>query len=104
MDDLSVMDGSQQAVEPVSQSMSMDSNVSQASRETACGDVNDSTGADFKPLEFPLDLKARESQLIIETLKQNSGHRQKTAEDLNISPRTLRYKIAKLKELGVAVP
>lgn len=64
--------------------------------------------ANFKPLEFPveapLDLKARETQLILETLQKNSGHRQKTAEDLNISPRTLRYKIAKLKELGVSVP
>ncbi|WEJ63376.1 sigma-54-dependent transcriptional regulator [Thiomicrorhabdus lithotrophica] len=59
---------------------------------------------DFKPIELPMDLKARETQLILETLRQNSGHRQKTAEALNISPRTLRYKIAKLKEQGVDVP
>ncbi|MDG6773348.1 sigma-54 dependent transcriptional regulator [Thiomicrorhabdus sp. ZW0627] len=50
------------------------------------------------------DLKAREIALILETLQQNNGHRQKTAETLNISPRTLRYKIAKLKEQGVEVP
>ncbi len=59
---------------------------------------------DFKPVEYPLDLKARETQLILETLKLNGGHRQKTAEILNISPRTLRYKLARLKEQGVAVP
>ena len=59
---------------------------------------------DFKPLELPMDLKARETEMILETLRQNSGHRQKTAEALNISPRTLRYKIAKLKEQGVDVP
>jgi len=59
---------------------------------------------DFKAIELPMDLKARETHLILETLKQNSGHRQKTAEALNISPRTLRYKIAKLKEQGVEVP
>ncbi|MDX1352853.1 MAG: sigma-54 dependent transcriptional regulator [Thiomicrorhabdus sp.] len=59
---------------------------------------------DFKPLELPMDLKARETQMILETLRHNSGHRQKTAEALNISPRTLRYKIAKLKEQGVDVP
>lgn len=53
---------------------------------------------------LPLDLKARETHLILETLRQNDGHRQKTAEALNISPRTLRYKIAKLKEQGVEVP
>ncbi len=58
----------------------------------------------FKPLEYPLDLKARETQLILETLRQNGGHRQKTAEILNISPRTLRYKLAKLKEQGVEIP
>lgn len=50
------------------------------------------------------DLRAREVALILETLKQFNGHRQKTAETLNISPRTLRYKIAKLKEQGVEVP
>ncbi len=50
-----------------------------------------------------LDLKARETQLIIETLKSFAGHRQKTSEALNISPRTLRYKIAKLKEEGIEV-
>ncbi len=58
----------------------------------------------FKPLEYPLDLKARETQLILETLRKNGGHRQKTAEILNISPRTLRYKLAKLKEQGVEIP
>ncbi|GKT11133.1 MAG: two-component system, response regulator FlrC [Thiomicrorhabdus sp.] len=51
-----------------------------------------------------LDLKARETNLILETLRHNGGHRQKTAEVLNISPRTLRYKLAKLKEQGVEVP
>lgn len=50
------------------------------------------------------DLRVREVELILETLKQFNGHRQKTAETLNISPRTLRYKIAKLKEQGVDVP
>lgn len=66
--------------------------------------VDEVTQESFKPVELPMDLKARETQLILETLKQNSGHRQKTAEALNISPRTLRYKIAKLKEQGVDVP
>ncbi|MDG6777630.1 sigma-54 dependent transcriptional regulator [Thiomicrorhabdus sp. zzn3] len=54
--------------------------------------------------DLPTDLKAREVALILETLKQHNGHRQKTAETLNISPRTLRYKLAKLKEQGVDVP
>ncbi|MDX1346920.1 MAG: sigma-54 dependent transcriptional regulator [Thiomicrorhabdus chilensis] len=55
-------------------------------------------------LEANKGLKAREEALILETLQFHNGHRQKTAETLNISPRTLRYKIAKLKEQGVDVP
>ncbi len=62
----------------------------------------------YEPVEetsqLPTDLKARETQLIIDTLKMNAGHRQKTAEALNISPRTLRYKLAKLKEQGFDIP
>lgn len=51
-----------------------------------------------------VDLKAREIELILTVLKRNNGHRQKTADDLNLSPRTLRYKLAKLKEQGVDIP
>ena len=75
--------------------------------DDVCEGVEESENTEstnFKPLELPMDLKARETEMILETLRQNSGHRQKTAEALNISPRTLRYKIAKLKEQGVDVP
>lgn len=60
-----------------------------------------STAADISPAST--DLKEREVQIILETLKANNGHRQKTAEALNISPRTLRYKLAKFKEQGLEV-
>ncbi|WP_319381561.1 sigma-54 dependent transcriptional regulator [Thiomicrorhabdus sp.] len=52
---------------------------------------------------LPTDLKARENELILQTLQRFDGHRQKTAEALNISPRTLRYKLARLKEQGFEV-
>lgn len=74
------------------------------SSESKAGLNKEAEADDFKPLEYPMDLKAREMQLILETLRQNNGHRQKTAEALSLSPRTLRYKIAKLKEQGVDVP
>ncbi len=67
-------------------------------------DSSSSAGLASGDADLPTDLKARETQLILDTLKQNGGHRQKTAEALNISPRTLRYKLAKLKEQGVDVP
>lgn len=46
------------------------------------------------------DLKTQEMNLILATLKKHHGHRQKTADELNLSARTLRYKLAKYKELG----
>lgn len=64
-------------------------------------DNNGALVADENP--YSTDLKEREAQIILETLKANNGHRQRTAEALNISPRTLRYKLAKFKEQGLDV-
>ncbi len=50
------------------------------------------------------DLKDRETEVIIETLKAFAGSRKKTAEKLGISPRTLRYKLAKLRDSGAELP
>ncbi|MCP4492709.1 MAG: sigma-54-dependent Fis family transcriptional regulator [Gammaproteobacteria bacterium] len=50
------------------------------------------------------DLRDRETEVIIETLRGFKGSRKKTAEKLGISPRTLRYKLARLRETGAAVP
>lgn len=54
--------------------------------------------------ECVVDLKSRETEVILETLKKFNGQRQKTAEALKLSPRTLRYKLAKLKEQGYEIP
>lgn len=45
-----------------------------------------------------------ESRVILDTLDRFGGNRKNTAEKLGISPRTLRYKLAKLKGEGVAIP
>jgi two-component system response regulator FlrC len=50
------------------------------------------------------DLKARERELIIATLRITGGSRKLTAERLGISPRTLRHKLQHLKAAGVDVP
>jgi two-component system response regulator FlrC len=50
------------------------------------------------------DLRDREEEVILETLRQFKGSRKKTAEKLGISPRTLRYKLARLREAGAPVP
>jgi len=46
-------------------------------------------------------LKQKEFQLIIDVLKEENGSRGKTAEKLGISARTLRYKLAKMRECGI---
>jgi two-component system response regulator FlrC len=50
------------------------------------------------------DLKSVEEQMILDALRNGGGSRKNAAEILGISPRTLRYKIAKLREAGIAVP
>ena len=50
------------------------------------------------------DLRDRETEVILETLRNFKGSRKKTAEKLGISPRTLRYKLAKLRDAGAPLP
>ena len=49
------------------------------------------------------DLQAREADIIISALRAKSS-RKEVAEKLGISPRTLRYKLAKLRDAGIALP
>lgn len=49
------------------------------------------------------DLKRREFEVIVETLHKARGSRKDTASMLGISARTLRYKVARLKEDGLDV-
>jgi two-component system response regulator FlrC len=48
------------------------------------------------------DLKQREIELIVQALNEEPS-RKEAAERLGISPRTLRYKVAKLREEGVDI-
>lgn len=50
------------------------------------------------------ELKQQEHQIILETLQNCRGSRKDVAEKLGISPRTLRYKIAKMRECGIEIP
>ena len=50
------------------------------------------------------DLKERERELILATLRVTGGSRKLAAERRGISPRTLRYKLQQLKAAGVTVP
>ena len=57
-------------------------------------------------VEPPLagDLKDRERELIVAALSSSHGVRKDAAQKLGISPRTLRYKLARMKEQGMEIP
>ena len=49
------------------------------------------------------DLRRHEFQMIIDTLRAERGRRKEAAERLGISPRTLRYKLAQMRDAGLDV-
>jgi two-component system response regulator FlrC len=63
--------------------------------ETGFGPVRDSGQA------LQDDLKQREYRLILEALRADGGNRAAAAAKLGISPRTLRYKLARMRDEGV---
>jgi two-component system response regulator FlrC len=56
------------------------------------------------PNDLGGELKQQEYQIILDALIEYRGSRQEVSEKLGISPRTLRYKIAKMRELGMIIP
>ena len=50
------------------------------------------------------DMKRHEHNMIVEMLKNCMGNRKLVAEKLGISPRTLRYKLARMRDDGVVLP
>jgi two-component system response regulator FlrC len=53
---------------------------------------------------LPEDLRSLEEQMILDALEQGRGSRKRVAERLGISERTLRYKLARMREAGISVP
>ncbi len=50
------------------------------------------------------DLRAHERRLILDALHEGRGSRKYAAHKLGLSPRTLRYKVARLREAGFEIP
>ncbi len=55
-------------------------------------------------LDLGENLKSNEARLIVEALRAGKGSRKAAAEQLGISPRTLRYKLARLRAAGMNLP
>ncbi|EKO3595676.1 sigma-54-dependent Fis family transcriptional regulator [Vibrio metschnikovii] len=56
------------------------------------------------PVGLGDELRDQEFTIIMETLVECHGRRKEMAEKLGISPRTLRYKLAKMRDAGIDIP
>ena len=70
--------------------------------ETA--NVNEAEQAASPDDKLGSELKLQEHQIILDTLQACHGSRKAVAERLGISPRTLRYKIARMRDCGIQIP
>lgn len=82
-----------------------------AGHEIAAGDILLDGGS---PVSIPVpagaatelgeELESQEHRIILQALHRSGGSRREVAEQLGISPRTLRYKLARMREAGIEVP
>lgn len=54
--------------------------------------------------DFKMEIRDQENRIILDALYACRGRRKDVAEKLGMSPRTLRYKLAKMREQGIEVP
>lgn len=66
--------------------------------------TQEETAVKAEPEGLGDELKAQEHVIILETLSQCRGSRKLVAERLGISARTLRYKMARMREMGIQLP
>ncbi|WP_373025271.1 sigma-54 interaction domain-containing protein, partial [Thioalkalivibrio sp.] len=69
----------------------------------AAGKDADDTDENPTPM-LEQTLQTQEGRVILNVLRESGGRRKEAADRLGISPRTLRYKLARLREHGFAVP
>jgi two-component system response regulator FlrC len=74
--------------------------------DTTAIELKQSENSVLEPVNDKLgsELKLQEHQIILDTLLACHGSRKEVAERLGISPRTLRYKIARMRESGIQIP
>lgn len=78
-----------------------------AAADSALQASSEASGAsqlDATPERLGNELKQQEFQIILDALKRCGGKRKDVAEQLGISARTLRYKLAQMREQGIDIP
>lgn len=68
------------------------------------GSSADAGGSEETTCSLEEDLRSREREVIFEALRADGGSREAAALRLGISPRTLRHKLARLREEGADIP
>jgi len=86
--------------QPVSQVPS-GSTPAKSNTSTASTTSDDSEDAEDDDPNLGAEVRQREFQIIIDTLRKEGGRRNRAAERLGISPRTLRYKLAQMRDAGI---
>jgi two-component system response regulator FlrC len=71
---------------------------------STCDDRTSITRIDETQETLGAGRRSAEEKIILDTLIEEKGSRKSAADRLGISQRTLRYKIARMKEAGLAVP
>lgn len=66
--------------------------------------TNSTLNENVAPERLGNELKQQEQQIILDMLKRCNGKRKDVAEKLGISARTLRYKLAQMREQGIELP
>jgi two-component system response regulator FlrC len=72
--------------------------------QSLAGSKQGITAAAASPGSLASSLDQTERDLILDALRSGQGNRREAAERLGISQRTLRYKLARLREAGIDVP
>ena len=71
---------------------------------TTSAAVVEATAPDTASETLSDDLKSREWGIIVDALRAEMGSRKATAARLGISERTLRYKLSRMRDAGIAIP
>ncbi|MDO6440823.1 sigma-54 dependent transcriptional regulator [Marinobacter sp. 2_MG-2023] len=73
----------------------------QSAEQAAVGEAEALAPSSIEAGSLGDDLRQQEFRIIIQTLRNERGRRNRAAEQLGISPRTLRYKLAQMREAGI---
>ena len=91
--------GSAAAPQPAAPDLSSETAM-QTGEEGICEPANPGM-EELSPTSLGDEVRQREFRIIIQTLKKERGRRNRAAEQLGISPRTLRYKLAQMRDAGI---